>query len=40
LRLNIKEPSLKTFFFKLYRKKVLRNKGEKNFIKIWQEPEI
>jgi len=30
--LNIKEPSLKTYFFKLYRKKVLRKKGEKYFI--------
>jgi len=32
LKLNIKEPSLKTFFFKLDRKEVLRKKGEKYFI--------
>jgi len=40
LRLNIKEPSLKTFFFKLYRKKVLRKKGEKYFIEILKDSEI
>jgi len=32
LKLNLKEPSFKTLFFKLYRKKVLRKKGEKYFI--------
>jgi len=32
LKLNIKVPSLKTMFFKLYRKKVLRKKGEKYFV--------
>jgi len=30
LKLNIEEPSSKTNFFKLYSKKVSREKGEKN----------